>query len=175
MIREDEDRWIRPLEQYQSHRNLPQVAGLCTVAEAARPGLSIEQCVTRLKRYHYSLKRLHQIFTSRITAEPIYELKTAFSHHAYLCRARGGASQTRDRDARAAVGFGRRSAPGLGSILRRNPRRADDGRTNGWHLRARGASLDRCARAPSGRHQLVGRRAERARVPLCRCSSSTTC
>ena len=29
--------------------------------------------------------RLHEIFTARITAEPIYELKTAFSHHAYLC------------------------------------------------------------------------------------------
>jgi hypothetical protein len=85
MIREEDERWIRPLEEYQSYRGLPQVAGLCTVAEAARPGLSVEQCTTRLKRYQYSLKRLHQIFTSRITAEPIYELKTAFSHHAYLC------------------------------------------------------------------------------------------
>src|SRR5438105_7927057 len=66
-------------------RNLPSLAGLCSMAEAMRPGLSVEQCVTRLKRYHYAFKRLHQIFTARITAEPIYELKMAFSHHAYLC------------------------------------------------------------------------------------------
>ncbi len=85
MIREEEERWIRPLEEYQSYRGLPQVAGLCTVAEAARPSFSVEECVDRLKRMHYAFKRLHQIFTARITAEPIYELKTAFSHHAYLC------------------------------------------------------------------------------------------
>lgn len=50
-----------------------------------KPGLSVEQCVTRLKRYHYAFKRLHQIFTARITAEPILELKNAFSLHAHLC------------------------------------------------------------------------------------------
>jgi hypothetical protein len=55
------------------------------MAEAMRPGLSVEQCVTRLKRYHYAFKRLHQIFTARITAEPLYELKMGFSHHSHLC------------------------------------------------------------------------------------------
>jgi hypothetical protein len=55
------------------------------MAEAAKPGLSVEECVRRLKRYHYAFKRLHQIFTARITAEPIYELKMAFSLHAHLC------------------------------------------------------------------------------------------
>src|SRR5439155_11154094 len=29
--------------------------------------------------------RLHEILTARITAEPIYELKTGFAHHSYLC------------------------------------------------------------------------------------------
>ncbi len=53
--------------------------------EAARPGFSIEDCVARLKRYHFSFKRLHQIFISRLTAEPIYELKMAFSLHAHWC------------------------------------------------------------------------------------------
>src|SRR5918994_341272 len=74
-----------PLAGYQSYKGLPQLAGLCTVEEAARPGLSVEECVRRLKRFHYCFKRLHQILTARITAEPIYELKTAFAHHAYLC------------------------------------------------------------------------------------------
>ena len=40
------------------------------MAEAAKPGLSVEECVRRLKRYHYAFKRLHQILTARITAEP---------------------------------------------------------------------------------------------------------
>ena len=69
---------------YQSYRGLPTLAGLATMAEAAKPGLSVEACVARLKRYHYAFLRLHAILTARITAEPIYELKTGFSHHAYL-------------------------------------------------------------------------------------------
>ena len=50
-----------------------------------KPGLSVEECVRRLKRYHFALKRLHQILTARITSEPIYELKMAFSLHAHYC------------------------------------------------------------------------------------------
>jgi hypothetical protein len=70
---------------YRTYRNLPPLAGLCSHEEAARPGLDIETCVTRLKRFHYCFKRLHEILTARITAEPIYELKVGFAHHAYLC------------------------------------------------------------------------------------------
>jgi hypothetical protein len=70
---------------YQTYRKLPPLAGLCSMEEAQQIGLSVEECVGRLKRFHYAFKRLHEIFTARITAEPIYELKTAFSHHAYLC------------------------------------------------------------------------------------------
>src|SRR5262249_12722686 len=75
----------RTIAGYQSYRGLPTLAGLATLAEAGRPGLSIEACVTRLKRLHYAFLRLHEIFAARITAEPIYELKTGFAHHAYLC------------------------------------------------------------------------------------------
>ena len=45
----------------------------------------MEECVHRLKRYHYSLKRLHQVFNNRIPSEPVYELKMTFSLHAYYC------------------------------------------------------------------------------------------
>jgi hypothetical protein len=69
----------------RSYRGLPTLAGLASIEEATGPGLSVEQCVARLKRIHYVLKRLHGILTARITAEPIYELKTGFAHHAYLC------------------------------------------------------------------------------------------
>jgi hypothetical protein len=84
-----------PLPNYRSYKDLPQVAGLCTVAEAAKPGLAVEECVRRLKRFHYAFKRLYEILTARITAEPIYELKTAFAHHAYLCAEHVTALRTR--------------------------------------------------------------------------------
>src|SRR5438309_12093008 len=70
---------------YRPYKNLPPLAGYCTFEEAQRPGLSIDECVRRLKRYHYAFRRLHEIFIARLTAEPIYELKIAFSLHAHLC------------------------------------------------------------------------------------------
>jgi hypothetical protein len=85
----------KPLEGYQSYKNLPPLAGLCSIEEATKPGLPVEECVRRLKRIHYAFVRLHQILTARITAEPIYELKTAFSHHAYLCAEHVQALRTR--------------------------------------------------------------------------------
>jgi hypothetical protein len=36
---------------YRTYRNLPPLAGLCSHEEAASPGLGIETCVTRLKRF----------------------------------------------------------------------------------------------------------------------------
>src|ERR1700681_3779609 len=83
------------VKSYQSYRDLPTLAGLATLEEASKPGLSVEACVARLKRYHYAFRRLHEILTARITAEPIYELKTAFSHHAYLCAEHVQALRTR--------------------------------------------------------------------------------
>jgi hypothetical protein len=70
---------------HASYRGLPVLAGLASFEQASRPGLSVEACVARLKRFHYAFVRLHQVLTARITAESIYELKTGFSHHAYLC------------------------------------------------------------------------------------------
>src|SRR5438034_5714284 len=73
------------MAHHPEFRRLPHLAGIASIFDAMKPGLPVDQCVARLKRYHYALKRLHQIFTARITAEPIYELKTAFSLHAWLC------------------------------------------------------------------------------------------
>src|SRR5215813_4530098 len=72
-------------QSYQSYKGLPVLAGICTMTEAAKPGLSVEECVRRLKRYHYAYKRLHQIFMAHIASEPIYELKMGYSLHSYLC------------------------------------------------------------------------------------------
>lgn len=46
---------------------------------------SLDESVDRLKRLHYVLRRLHETLTAKITSQPIYELKMAFSYHAYLC------------------------------------------------------------------------------------------
>lgn len=73
------------LDRYETYRGLPPLAGLASMQEAMRGDWSVEQSVSRLKRLHYMFRRLYEIFTSRITSEPIYELKTAFSYHAYLC------------------------------------------------------------------------------------------
>src|SRR6266478_1073111 len=73
------------MKNYESYKKLPALAGVCSIEQAMKPGLSVEECVRRLKRYHYAFKRLHQILTARLTAEPIYELKMGFSLHAHLC------------------------------------------------------------------------------------------
>lgn len=65
--------------------SLPPLAGLCSLKDAQKPGLSVEESVRRLKRHHYAFKRLHQIFIARLTAEPCYELKMAFGLHAHYC------------------------------------------------------------------------------------------
>ncbi|MEO8351634.1 MAG: hypothetical protein ABI680_07880 [Chthoniobacteraceae bacterium] len=70
---------------YGSLHDLPPLAGLCSCEEAQRPGLSVEECVRRLKRNHYAFKRLHEILIARLTSESIYELKMAFSLHAHWC------------------------------------------------------------------------------------------
>src|SRR5499425_579988 len=73
------------MNTYASYKQLPALAGICSMEQAQQPGLSVEECVRRLKRYHYAFKRLNQTFVARITAEPIYELKMGFSLHAHLC------------------------------------------------------------------------------------------
>ena len=70
---------------YQSYKGLPALAGLATLERAADTKWSVDESAQRLKRLHYVLKRLHETLTARITGEPIYELKSAFSHHAYIC------------------------------------------------------------------------------------------
>ncbi|MES2705619.1 MAG: hypothetical protein V4726_03350 [Verrucomicrobiota bacterium] len=69
----------------RAHLRLPECAGLGSLEKMAAPGLSVEACVDRLKGYHYSLLRIWKILLSRLTAEPVYELKMAWSLHAHLC------------------------------------------------------------------------------------------
>lgn len=70
---------------YVTYRSLPELAGVCTMDRAVHANWSLEQSVARLKRLHYSVRRIHETLTEKITSQPIYELKSAFSYHAYLC------------------------------------------------------------------------------------------
>ena len=76
---------MQDLNNYESYRGLPALAGLCSMSRAADGQWDVESSLNRLKRIHFVLKRVHQILVAKITAEPIYELKTAFSYHGYLC------------------------------------------------------------------------------------------
>src|SRR4051812_20157070 len=80
---------------YCSYRDLPPIAGIVSVADAAKIGLSVETCVDRLKRHHWAFRRLHEIFIKRLIAEPIYELKMGFSLHAHYCVEHAGAWRER--------------------------------------------------------------------------------
>lgn len=72
-------------DSYRGYSDLPPLAGLHSMTEASTRGLTVAESVARILRLHWSLKRLHFIFVSRIAAIPIYELKMAFSLHAYYC------------------------------------------------------------------------------------------
>jgi len=73
------------IEQYTTYRDLPSLAGLCGMPRAISSDWSLDESVARLKRIHYVLRRIHETLLARIPGEPIYELKTLYSHHAYLC------------------------------------------------------------------------------------------
>ncbi len=63
---------------------LPALAGLGSLAQATAPGLGVDATVGRLKRLHAVARAAHGVLVARITAEPHYELKMLYSHHAWL-------------------------------------------------------------------------------------------
>ncbi|HEY3935924.1 MAG TPA: hypothetical protein VGL97_00715 [Bryobacteraceae bacterium] len=87
-------------ESYKSYAGLPPIAGLSSMRAAITHGLTVQESVARLKRIHWALKRLHTIFVSRITATPVYELKMAFSLHAFYCAEHVGQFAARVREMR---------------------------------------------------------------------------
>jgi hypothetical protein len=88
------------LERYRGYADLPPLVGLETMASAVSKGLTVAESVARLKRIHWSLKRLHGIFVARIAEIPIYELKMAFSLHAHYCAEHVGEFSKRVREMR---------------------------------------------------------------------------
>jgi hypothetical protein len=85
---------------YQGYAGLPTLVGLHTMSEAKVKGLPVHEAVSRLKRLHWAMKRLHGIFVARIASTPIYELKMAFSLHAHYCAEHVSSIATRIREMR---------------------------------------------------------------------------
>ena len=61
--------------------NLPELAGVATYAEAARIGLSVDENVRRLLRFHWVERRLMGILVAHLTSEPGWEVKCALALH----------------------------------------------------------------------------------------------
>ncbi|HKN66863.1 MAG TPA: hypothetical protein VJW73_11320, partial [Gemmatimonadaceae bacterium] len=66
-------------------RNLPELAGIATYAEAARVGFSVEENVRRLLRFHWVERRLMRILVAHLTSEPVWEVKCALALHQWHC------------------------------------------------------------------------------------------
>ena len=100
-------------QEHRTFQGLPPTGGPLHLRRSQHgPAWPSDECVRRLKRYHYTFKRLHEIYVKRLTAEPIYELKMAFSLHGYLCAEHAARpAHARRRDARTAAGPGRNPRP----------------------------------------------------------------
>lgn len=90
----------RPGDSYRGYAGLPPLVGLQTMRDATTIGLTVNESVERLKRLHWSLKRLHFAFVAHIPSMPVYELKMAFSLHAHFCAEHVGEFASRVREMR---------------------------------------------------------------------------
>jgi hypothetical protein len=72
-----ENESVIAIESCRGNRGPPPWS-LMSMQEAATKSLTAAKSVDRLKRLHWSLKRLYQIFIAHIPLIPIYELKMAF-------------------------------------------------------------------------------------------------
>ena len=88
---------------------IPPLAGLCTYAEASRPGLPVDENVAMLRRYNYVERRLVEISAAHLARTPEWEVKCALSLHLWLDAEHGSALRRR-------VGEMREPPPSLDDI-----------------------------------------------------------
>ncbi len=88
------------VEDYRGYAGLRPLAGLLNMKEAIGKGLTVNESVERIKRIHWSLKRLHYALAAHIPSTPVYELKMAFSLHAHYCAEHVGEFAKRVREMR---------------------------------------------------------------------------
>ena len=65
-------------------RPVPELGGVCSYADAARPGLDVTATVALLKRHNWVETRLTDLFHTRLNSTPEWEVKGAFSLHLWL-------------------------------------------------------------------------------------------
>ena len=63
---------------------IPELAGVCTYAEAGGLGLGVEENVRRLKRYAWIEAGMTDLMLARLTATPEWEVKGGLSLHVWL-------------------------------------------------------------------------------------------
>jgi hypothetical protein len=63
---------------------LPPLAGICSYARAAEPGIAVDATVVRLRRLAYVLRRLADIAAAHIARTPEWEMKCALGLHLWL-------------------------------------------------------------------------------------------
>lgn len=64
---------------------IPPLAGLAPMRDAARAGWSVDENVRRLLRLHWTERRLMAVMVARLTAEPVWEVKCALALHQWQC------------------------------------------------------------------------------------------
>jgi hypothetical protein len=74
---------------------IPELAGIATYAGAARVGLSVDENVRRLVRFHWMERRLMLIAVARLPATPEWEVKCALAFHQWLNVSHAHALRTR--------------------------------------------------------------------------------
>lgn len=79
----------------------PPLAGLCTHDEAARVGLSVEENVRRLLRFHWIEERCRSALVEGIPSTPEWEVKGALSLHQWLAAERAAALRGRVAEMRS--------------------------------------------------------------------------
>ena len=143
-------------------RGIPPLAGLTTFDEAIKPGLGVDASVARLKRHHYALKRLHEIFTSPDHRRADLRAQDRLRPPRVSC------AQSMSR--RSASRVGEMREPPLGLEVVPRPERWRSSSTKFSRRRStrsllvlglvqrRPARARRRARSPHGRHQPVDRR-----------------
>ena len=85
---------------------IPPLAGIASIEEAARVGLSVDENVHRLVRFHWVERRLMAALIAHLAAEPVWEVKCALALHQWQCGEHVDALRTR-------IGEMRHPAPAL--------------------------------------------------------------
>jgi len=79
---------------------IPPLAGIATYEEASRPGLGVDEAVTRLRRLEYFFRRLHLISAVALPTVPEWEAKCGLGLHSWLDAEACGAVRTRINELR---------------------------------------------------------------------------